>query len=338
MDKFCNMCGTELGENGLCPNCSAEKAEAREPIENTTENITEEVAESVETVETVETAVAEQAAEEPVTETGEQLNPEELLERQFAEFNKPSDEDGSEAEVVYEPDSEPVYSVPEQPQPQPVVQQVQPSKFYFTLKQFGNIVKLFFSRHTADAIAAQFNEPLPVWLLLMPLNALVVAVSSTLSFDSSRGLSIGVGSLFNGMTMSYFEVFLVSLAVGISIQLAFSYSLMVFFKSLKSTAKFRQAANLVTSSYIAVSVISLVNILTVGTFMSEYSMITSFGIVAFGILLYLGVSKGLGGKRPFWSFVLMITCAFVASLIFAMIISSPIVVMRALESLAHSVR
>lgn len=326
MDRYCAKCGAELDENGVCPSC----AEAEETAPEVTENTEPETAPT-------ETAEPADEAVEETTEEKKELEEEtvdEILE-DIKEELRSGTRQIDEAEVIYEPDSEPAYSIPEAQPTQPVFSEpnAQPSKFYFTFRQFGNIIKHFFSRHTVDAVTAQFNESLPVWAIILPLCALISAVSATLSYDSSRGLSVGVGNLFTGMTLSYFEIFLVSFAVSIATQFAFSFAVMIFFKSLKQPAKFKPVANLVTSSYISVAVVNLINIITIGYFMSEYSLITTFGTMAFGILLYLGISRALGGKRPFWSFFLMMTCAFLGSMIIALVISSPIVVMRGLESL-----
>ena len=159
----------------------------------------------------------------------------------------------------------------------------------------------------------------------------------TLSFDGSRGLSIGAGSLFGGMELSGLEVFLISFAMSAAVELAYCISVMVYLRAFKIKAKFKSAANLTTSAYIAVTILDLFNIITVGFFKSESTALSQFGMIAFVLLLYLAVDKVLNGKKPFWSFFLMLAAASAAAMITALVVSCPIIVMRGLEELARSV-
>ena len=245
--------------------------------------------------------------------------------------NLESDEGFGNAEIIYEPQQY------EREEPAPAENRVQPSKFYFTFKQVGNIFKHFFSKHTVDAISAQYNEILPIWAIMLPLCAIIDAFSALLSYDSSGGRSVGLGNLFTDMSMSYFEVFIVSLAVSVSTLFAFSFGVKIYMKALKKPGNFKSAANLTSCAHIPFSLISLFNIVTVGWFSSEYSLITTFGYIAFGILLYIGIIKVLDNKKPFWSFFLMMTCVFFGLTVIALVLSSPIIVMRALQSLVNGI-
>ena len=230
---------------------------------------------------------------------------------------------------------------PEQTQEQPTAveakaQDVQLSKFYYAFRQVGKVLKYFFSKNTVAAVCAQYNEILPIWVILLPVCAIISALSMTLSFDGTNGFSIGAGSLFSGMSLSGLEVFLISFAMSVAVEFVYSIAVMIFFKTFKLKTKFKQAANLTLSAYIAVTVMDLFNIITIGSFKSESTTSSGFGMIAFILLLYLGITKILEGKKPFWSFFLMMTCASVAALIAALVVTCPIIVMRGLEELART--
>ncbi len=316
MDKFCTKCGAEL-VNGVCPECS-------KAPENTVDEVSSNPAEEVKT----------EPVEESVINTAESA-PEQSTETQN---ESPQASDNTEPQ----PEAQAAESVAQPTQiqqaPQPVVQNVQPSKFYYVFKQFGSVIKHFFSKHTVDAISAQYGETLPIWVILMPVCALISALSMTLSFDGSRGLSIGAGSLFSGMKLSGLEVFLISFAMSIAVEFVYSLAVKVFLKSFKIKGSFKAAANLTMSAYISVAVLDLFNITTIGYLNSESTALSSFGMIAFILLLYLGITKVLDGKKPFWSFFLMMTCASIVALIAALVVCCPIIVMRGLEELATTIK
>ena len=213
---------------------------------------------------------------------------------------------------------------------------VQPSKFYFAFRQIGNVLKHFFSRHTIDAVSAQYNEVLPIWVILLPVCALISALSMTLSFDGTHGFSIGAGSLFSGMKLSGLEVFLISLAMSIAVEFIYSIAVMIFFRTFKIKTKFKSAANLTMSAYIAIALFDLFNIITIGSFRSESTTLSAFGTIAFTLLLFFGITNVLKDKKPFWSFFLMITCASLAAVLAALVVTCPIIVMRGLQELANT--
>lgn len=304
MDKFCTKCGAELNEDGLCPNCSAGQAESA--AEETAPVINEENTQPT-------TTEPEQPEEAPV-----QTEPE--AETQVSEDNKPENSVEPPQATVDIPPAE--------------VADVQPSKFYYAFRQVGKLLGHFFSKRTVDTISDQYSERLPIWVILLPVCAIISALSMTLSFDATHGLSIGAGSLFSGMKLSGLEVFLISFAMSVAVEFVYSIAVIIFLKSFKIKTSFKSAANLTLSAYIAVSIIDLFNILTIGFFKSESTTLSGFGMIAFILLLYLGITKVLDGKKPFWSFFLMMTCASIAALIVALVVTCPIIVIRGLQELA----
>lgn len=311
MDNFCKICGAELLD-GVCPNCSQEQDEPKpeEVAPETTDEVTEAPLGEL-------TEAESEQEDSPQTETQQEPEPE-ADESAAQEFEQaPSVQTVEEA-------------------PAPYADEVRPSKFYYAFKQVGNVIRHFFSKHTVDAITDQYHEILPIWVILMPVCAVISALSMALSFDGTHGLSIGAGSLFSGMSLSSLEVFLISFAMSLAVEFIYSIAVMIFFRSFKIKAKFKAAANLTMSAYIAVTVMNLFNIITIGTFNSESTTLSGFGMIAFILLLYLGIIKVLKDKKPFWSFFLTMTCASLAALIAALVVTCPIIVMRGLEQLAST--
>ena len=128
MDKFCEKCGAELLDNGVCPNCGDIPDEPK----------------------------PEEAAPETIEEEKEKAAPEQSAE--------PEQNEAQNAASQPLPETQPEA---EQTTPQPEVQKVQPSKFYYAFKQVGNVLKHFFSKNTIDAISAQYNEALPIWVIFV---------------------------------------------------------------------------------------------------------------------------------------------------------------------------
>ena len=300
MDKICDKCGAELLENGACPNCLKEQDEpkAEQTAPETKENTKQE-----------EPSAEEVKSEQPKEESAQ------------AKTQTPEEESkAAEQNVVEIPQSE--------------VKDVQPSKFYYAFIRVGELLGRFFSKRAVDTIIKQYNDPLPIWVILLPVCAVISAISMTLSFDATHGLSIGAGNLFSGMKLSGLEVFLISFAMSIAVEFVYSLAVMIFLRLFKVKSKFKESANLTMSAYIAVSLIDLFNIITIGYFKSEMTTLASFGMIAFILLLYLGIIKVLEDKKPFWSFFLMMTCASLAALVAALVVTCPIIVMRGLEELA----
>lgn len=301
MGKICDKCGTELLENGVCPNCSKEldETEVKETVSEVKENKKE------------EPSVAEEKSEQPKEET---------------------DETTQEAPKTEEtPSNENVVDVP-----QSDVSEVQPTKFYYAFRRVGELLGHFFSKRAVETITKQYDEPLPIWVILLPVCAVISAISMTLSFDGTHGFSIGAGGLFSGMKLSGLEVFLISFAMSVAVEFVYSLAVNFYLKIFKVKTKFKAAANLTMSAYIAVSVMDLFNIITIGWFNSESTNLSSFGMIAFILLLYLGLTRVLDGKKPFWSFFLMMTCASLAALVAALVVTCPIIVMRGLQELANT--
>lgn len=301
MDKFCEKCGAELTDNGVCPVCSKERDEAE--IKETAPEVEENTKE--------EPAAAEEKSEQPKEEPVK------------AEEKSPKAEQAPlDANVVDAPKSD--------------VNEVKPTKFYYAFRRVGELLGHFFSKKAVDTITKQYSEPLPIWVILLPICAVISAISMTLSFDGTRGFSIGAGGLFSGMKLSGLEVFLISFAMSIAVEFVYSLAVNFYLKFFKIKTKFKAAANLTMSAYIAVSVMDLFNIITIGSFNSESTTLSSFGMIAFILLLYLGITKVLEGKKPFWSFFLMMTCASLAALVAALVVTCPIIVMRGLQELANT--
>ena len=320
MDKFCKFCGAKLTEDGICPNCTAEQDEPK------VEAAVPETIEKTEAEAPVEPEVSEQIQPEPIEPESEQSS-----EQPEPQYEEPEIAPGEPLNAQPQNYSRETVNLPPTE-----AQDIQPTKFYYAFRQIGNVLKHFFSKHTIDAISAQYAEILPIWVILLPVCAIISALSMTLSFDATHGLSIGAGSLFSGMKLSGLEVFIISFAMSAAVEFVYSIAVMVFFRTFKIKTKFKSAANLTMSAYIAVTVIDLFNIITIGTFKSESTTLSGFGMIAFILLLYLGIINVLKDKKPFWSFFLTMTCASLAALVAALVVTCPIIVMRGLQELANT--
>ncbi len=313
MDKFCKFCGAELNEDGVCPDCTAAQDEPKveASVPETTEDVKAEAPVEPEVSEPIQSETVEPEPEQSPEQP--EIVPEKIWNAQQESYSE---------ETVNVPPTE--------------TREIQPTKFYYAFRQIGNVLKHFFSKHTIDAISAQYAEILPIWVILLPVCAIISALSMTLSFDATHGLSIGAGSLFSGMKLSGLEVFVISFAMSVAVEFVYSIAVMVFFRTFKVKTKFKAAANLTMSAYIAVTVMDLFNIITIGTFKSESTTLSCFGMIAFILLLYLGITNVLKDKKPFWSFFLTMTCASLAALVAALVVTCPIIVMRGLQELANT--
>jgi hypothetical protein len=117
-----------------------------------------------------------------------------------------------------------------------------------------------------------------------------------------------------------------------------SLGVRAFIKFHKGDGHFLSSANLVTASYLPVMLVLLFNIVTVGAISPLLDSITGIANIASVMILFAGISKALGGKKPLWSFFLMVIIATVVAVIVAMIFISPILFSRIAYSLMDTLK
>lgn len=213
------------------------------------------------------------------------------------------------------------------------------TKFTLTVKQVWTVIKGFFSPKVVDCIADQHNTKLPIWGILLPLYALLQAISATVSFNSSGEFKNGLTSIAGAKTtFGSGEVFFIMFAINLTLAFAMSIGVRAFIKFHKGDGHFLSSANLVTASYLPVMFVLLFNIVTVGAISPFLDSMVNIADIASIMLLFAGISKALGGKKPLWSFFLMMMIAAVAAVIVAMIFISPILFSRIAYSLIDTLK
>ncbi len=216
--------------------------------------------------------------------------------------------------------------------------QTQPSKFALTAGQVWKIIRNFFSKNVVDAIAAQYKEKLPVWGILLPAYVLLSAISATVSFNSQGTVTYQVGNIFSDTTsFGSGEVFFINLAVETALMFAMIIGVRAFIKFHNGDGHFLSSANLVTASQLPIMMFLVFNIVTGGALTSIINTVFSLGKYAVIMLIFAGVSRVLGGKKPLWSFFLMLICVTVVAAVVAMIVISPILFSRVAYSLIDTI-
>ncbi len=272
-------------------------------------------------------------------EAAPEVIPEAAPEAAPAENTAPVENEAAPAqEQPAQPEIQQVYQQP-QTAISAVPQQAQPSKFAMTAKQLWVIIKNFFSKNCVDAISAQYDEALPVWGILLPAYVLLSAISATVSFNASGTfnsfLSTGLSSK---ITFGSGEVFFVTLALHLMLAFAMPLGVRAFIKFHKGDGHFLSSANLVTASYLPVMLFYAFNILTGGSLTAIVSYLSVLGEIASYMLLFSGISRKLGGKKPIWSFFLMIIITTAVAIIVAMVIILPILFSRIAFSIMDNIR
>lgn len=199
------------------------------------------------------------------------------------------------------------------------------TKFPLTVKQVWNVIKGFCSKDAVNIIANQYEEKLPIWVILLPVYALLGAVSATVSFNATGTFNSYITSVLGTKTsFGSGEVFFSMFALNLTSALAISLGVRSFIKFHKGDGHFLSSANLVTASYLPVMFVFGFNIVTVGATSSVLDSVLNLAEIASIMLVFAGISKALNGKKPLWSFFLMIIIASVVAVIVAMIFTSHI--------------
>ncbi|MCH5304217.1 MAG: hypothetical protein J1E41_05080 [Ruminococcus sp.] len=253
-----------------------------------------------------------------------------------------------EAVVETQPIAETEQTVAEEPKVEeskkeepsaPVQAAIQPSKFALTAKQILTVIKNFFSKNAVDSIAAQYEEKLPIWGILLPAYVLLSAISATVSFNAKGNVSNQLGNvLSNIVSFGSGEVFFITLFTNAIFMFTMIIGFRAFIKAQGGDGHFLSGANLISAAQLPIMMFLAFNIITGGAISSIIDAAAVLGEYAMIMLIFAGVRKILDGRKPIWSFFLMIICVTVVAAIVAMIVISPILFSRVAYSLIDTLR
>jgi len=277
--NICKNCNTEFSGGDFCPQCG-EKYQEIQVMETVVEPVAEAIAETVE-----ETQEAVQVEEEVAENTAE------------------------------------VFTLPPQPVQSfaPVQPVNKPSKVNATLNQVGNVIKNFFSKNVADAVTAQYEEKLPIWIVLLALPAIFSAISGFIHYENPAMDLLGFLSANYNVALGRFGYLVSGLLFALAFELIFVFAFYLYGKTLKKDLSLTGCANLVASAYLPMTVVSAAYVLC-GSGV-DIAFLVAFGM--FVVLLHKGIEKALVDKPVFWSFFLVVLISLAAFTIASAIISVP---------------
>ncbi len=201
----------------------------------------------------------------------------------------------------------------------------QNTKFALTVKQVWTVIKGFFSKNIVDCMASQYNSAYPIWAILLPAYVLLGAASATATFNSTRDTSLVLNGAFPKADFGAGEVFFITLATSIVTSLVFILGIRAFIKFHKGDGHFANSANLYSAVIIPITMFYLLNIITGGTLSFIITPLTQLATLAMYMMLFSGISAQIGGKKPLWSFFLMLIIVSAVTVIITMVVISPII-------------
>lgn len=281
MSKICKNCNIETDGN-FCPHCGA-------PVEEipVTEPVTEIPPQPEEFPETVV-----EATEPPVT----------------VEPEVPT------SQPTPSPYSQPIYSQPIQPV-------AKSNDFQAGFKQVLNVIKNFFSKNIVEAITAQYGEQLNIWLILLAIPALLSAIGGVIHYANPAVELLNFFNCRYSFIFGRFGYLVYGFLLSIVLEMAFVIVVFFYGKIIrKKDISFKGCANLVTSAYLPMVVITAAYAIFGSTV--EFAFLVAFAM--FIALLQQGVHKILGDEKPaFWSFFLLIVISLAVFSVASSVLSIP---------------
>lgn len=281
MNKYCKNCNYELNGSAFCPQCG-KKAETQETA-------------------TIPTA--------------EQLQPADQNENIETTVNAPAyqtNETDSCATAQFD-------SAQQNPVPQQPIQS-QPSAFSLTIKHSFNVIKNFFSKNVVDAISAQHEEKLKIWIILFAIPALFSAISSCIHYSSPVMDFIRFFNTPYSPGSTRISFFFSGLLYALAFEFSFVIVLFLYSRLIKKKPlSFNNCANLVSSAFLPITVVSL-SYIVLG---SNLGIANSIAFLMFIALLHKGLQKAFNENGGFWIFYLVVAVAIVTFILVSFIISTP---------------
>lgn len=201
----------------------------------------------------------------------------------------------------------------------------QSAKFSMTVKQVWKVVSGFFSKKAMDIISSCYSEKLPIWAILLPAYVLLCSASETATFNSTREFSLILGGVLSKGSFGSGEIFFITLGFEIVYSLALILGVRAFIKYHKGDGHFSNSANLVSAATLPITTLYLLNVITGGALSFIINPLTSLGLLAMFMMLFSGISKTINGKKPIWSFFLMLIIVIAVTVIITLIVVSPII-------------
>lgn len=215
-------------------------------------------------------------------------------------------------------------TAPQQPVANPYSQQsvpVQTSKAELTIKQTISVVKNFFTKNVADSVTAQYEEKLPIWIVLLSLPAVLSALSGLIHCDVPALDILGTLSTPYSIYMDRLGYFFAG-ALYTALFVASFFIVIYFYGKVirKKSITFTGCANLVSSAFLPITIISA-GYLLLG---SNVEIAFSVAFVMFIMLLYKGLVNILQDEKPiFWSFMLLVVISLAIYSLASLVLSVP---------------
>lgn len=201
----------------------------------------------------------------------------------------------------------------------------QSAKFGMTVKRIWKVISGFFSKNAVETIASCYSEKLPIWVILLPAYVLLCAASETATFNSTHDFSLILGKVLSKESFGSGEIFFITIGFEIVYSLALILGVRSFIKYHKGDGHFSNSANLVSASTLPITMLYVLNVITGGALSFIINPLVGFGLLAMFMMLFSGISKVINGKKPLWSFFLMLIIVIAVTIIITVIVVSPII-------------
>ena len=201
----------------------------------------------------------------------------------------------------------------------------QSAKFAMTVKQTWKVISGFFSKNAVEMVSSCYSEKLPIWAILLPAYVLLCSASETATFNSSHEFSIILGGFLSKGSFGSGEIFFITLAFEIVYSFALILGVRSFIKYHKGDGHFSNSANLVSAATLPIIMLYLLNVITGGALSFIINPLAALGLLAMFMMLFSGISRTINGKKPIWSFFLMLIIVIAVAVIVTFIVVSPII-------------
>ncbi len=199
------------------------------------------------------------------------------------------------------------------------------TKFTLTVKQVWNVIKGFCSKDAVNTISSQYDAKFPIWSILLPVYILLGASSQAATYSlTSDNTSLFFG-FFSKTSFASGEIFFATLAILIIYSLVFSLGIRSFIKFHGGDGHFANSANLFSATTLPITMIYLLNVVTGGALSFILTPLSELATVAMFMMLFSGMCRVIGGKKPIWSFFLLIIIVVAVTAVVSLVVISPII-------------